>query len=231
MFLEDLSRTASGEGLLLRGAFHPRPDDAVPPLPDGRRPGTLVLLGNAGPAMWPRFAASAEYADGRSDPLDRWTRRVVGAWAEALGAGALFPFGGPPYHPFVAWAKRAEAVAESPIGILIHPDHGLWHAYRAALSLAERLPVPPPDRRPRPCEDCAGRPCLTTCPVGAFSSGRYEVTSCAGHLHGPAGHDCMDFACRARRACPVGRDYAYGPEQARFHMDAFLGRRDVGAAP
>ena len=37
---------------------------------------------------------------------------------------------------------RAEAVAPSPLGILIHPDYGLWHAYRGALAFAERLALP-----------------------------------------------------------------------------------------
>ena len=33
-----------------------------------------LLFGNAGPAMWEQFAASPEYGDGESDPMDRWTR-------------------------------------------------------------------------------------------------------------------------------------------------------------
>jgi hypothetical protein len=32
----------------------------------------------------------------------------------------------------------------------------------------------------------------------------------------------MEFACLARHACPVGRDYRYAPAQARFHMQSFL---------
>ena len=32
---------------------------------------------------------------------------------------------------------------------------------------------------------------------------------------------CMDLGCRARDACPVGRDYRYAPGQANFHMQAF----------
>src|SRR4030095_137820 len=48
------------------------------------------------------------------------------------------------------WAMRAEAVAPSPLGILIHPDYGLWHAYRGALAFAERLALPPRGARPLP---------------------------------------------------------------------------------
>jgi hypothetical protein len=35
----------------------------------------------------------------------------------------------------------------------------------------------------------------------------------------------MTGGCLARRACPVGTDYAYDPRQAAFHMTAFLAAR------
>jgi len=150
--------------------------------------------------------------------------------AAALGARALHPFGGPPYLPFVAWAKRAEPVRESPLGILIHPDYGLWHAYRGALAFKERLDLPPPDRRPHPCDSCVDKPCLSACPVAAFSPGGYEVDACAGHIAAAAGRDCLDLGCRARRACPIGRKWWYEADQAAFHMAAFLRARQMAAA-
>jgi hypothetical protein len=123
---------------------------------------------------------------------------------------------------------RAEAVAPSPLGILIHPDYGLWHAYRGALAFADRLALPPRVERPRPCDSCAGRPCLFACPVGAFSEQGYDVPACTGHISGPAGVPCMGGGCLARRACPVGPAYGYAAAQARFHMAAFLSARRNG---
>jgi hypothetical protein len=231
MEIATIERAAAAEGLTLRGAFHPGPADAVPDLADGRRARTLVLLGNAGPALWPAFAAAPESADGAPDPLNRWSARVIGALAEALDARPLFPFGGPPYRPFVAWAKRAERIAESPLGMLIHPEHGLWHAYRGALAFAEEIAPPAPDPRPRPCDGCAARPCLAACPVGAFTTAGYDVDACAAHVAAPAGADCLALGCRARHACPVGAARRYRPAQARFHMAAFLAARSAEAAP
>ncbi len=72
-----------------------------------------------------------------------------------------------------------------------------------------------------------GRPCLNACPVGAFSVSGYDVAACASHLETDAGADCMDLGCRARRACPVGAEHAYGPEQASFGMRAFLQARNA----
>lgn len=145
--------------------------------------------------------------------------------ARDFGARAILPFDGPPYVPFQRWAQRAEPVAPSPVGILIHPDYGLWHAYRGALAFPEALELPPADPRPRPCDTCSGRPCLTTCPVDAFTRAGYDVPACAGHLRGAAGADCVTGGCLARRACPVGGAWAYAPGQAEFHMRAFLRAR------
>ncbi len=226
-----LEAALAAQGLILRGGFHPEPADELPALPDGQAAASLILIGNAGPALWQHFAAAPEHGDGAGDPMNRWTARVVGALAEALGALALYPFGGPPYWPFIAWAKRCEPVAESPLGLLIHPDYGLWHAYRAALLLPRRLGLPARETRPLPCESCAQRPCLGACPVGAFTAPGYDVGACAGHLQAPEGADCMAIACRARRACPAGAAYVYEPAQAAFHMAAFLDNRIRGVSP
>jgi hypothetical protein len=212
-------------GLRWRGAFHPRRDDGVPSLPTGEPVGTLVLLGFTGSAGWPAFAAAPEAADGLPDPLDRWSRRVVGALAEAVGGLALFPFGGPPWLPFQRWAARAEPLFRSPLGLLIHPHFGLWHSYRGGVAVAERLDLVPDPPAAHPCDGCVGRPCLHTCPVGAFAASGYDVAACAEHLAAPAGADCMAFGCAARRACPVGAEYRYPAEAAGFFMRAFQAAR------
>ncbi len=188
---------------------------------DGREVGTLVLVGVVGRDCGDAFQAAAESREW-PDPLDRWSRRVVTELAAELGADALFPFGDPPFLPFIRWAQRAEAVHPSPIGPLIHPDYGLWHAYRGALAFAESIDLPPADERPRPCDTCAEKPCLATCPVGAFSQDGYDVPACIGHISGDRGGDCLGGGCLARRACPVGVAYQYAPAQMGFHMRAFL---------
>ena len=214
-------RGIEAAGLVPRGGFHPNGDDAVPPMSDGGAVGTLVLVGVVGGAGWDAFRGSDE-ARGSPDPLDRWSRRVITTLAADLGAEPLFPFGGPPFLPFLRWARRAEAVHPSPIGPLIHPDYGLWHAYRGALAFPEAVDLPPADTRPRPCDTCADRPCLSTCPVGAFVPDGYDVPACIDHIGGAGGGDCLDGGCLARRACPVGVAYRYAPEQMAFHMRAFL---------
>lgn len=212
-------------GLAWRGAFHPDPADGVPQIAAARPVRTLVMLGFVGAQQWGGFSASAEYADGDPDPLDRWSRRLIGALARRHGGIALDPAAGPPWWPFQRWAQRAEPVYASPLGILIHPEWGLWHAYRGALGLPSRLVLPERDERPSPCATCLRRPCLDACPVGAIAAAGYDAAACASHVAGAAGGDCRGEGCRARRSCPVGMRHRYGPDQAAFHMRAFLARR------
>ncbi len=218
MNLQRINAALRQAGLTPRGAFHPVPGDGVPDIAPEQPAKTLILAGNAGPDMWQAFSASRNTD---TDLLDDWSRDQLTPLAETFGARALFPFERP-HLPFQRWAMRAEPCNASPLGMFIHPDHGLWHGYRGALALPERLELPPMDNRPSPCESCPDRPCLQTCPVGAFGKDGYDVPACAQHLATRDGGDCMELGCRARRACPVGATSRYEPEQAAFHMRAFF---------
>jgi ferredoxin len=194
------------------GACVPRSEDALAPAVRA-----IVLVGNAGPAMFRRYLAERA---GEEETLDAWTRRAIEPLARALDARAVFPFDRP-YPPIQAWARRSGAAHASPLGLNIHPRFGLWHAYRAAL-LFERVPeLPAAASTPHPCEGCAGRPCLHACPVQAFTPQGYDTRACGEWIAREAGADCLQRGCRARHACPVGRAFAYEPEQAAFHMHAF----------
>ncbi|PSC05522.1 ferredoxin [Alsobacter soli] len=220
--LERLREAAAAEGLAYRGAFAPRPTDSVPDARPGQPTGTLALFGFAGRDGFSRFAQSPEFADGLPHPLDRWSRRVVEALAADAGGKALFPFGGPPYHPFQRWAARAEDVRPSPLGLFIHPVWGLWHSYRGAVALVERIKAPQPLRAAASsCDVCAAKPCLSACPVGAYSEAGFAVDRCAAHLGTPEGRACMEGGCLARRTCPVGAHHAHDPQHAAFTMRAF----------
>jgi hypothetical protein len=215
-------RAVEQRSLTAYGAFALDDDERKGELADVA---TIALVGLAERRGWAAFSASPEAQDSAADPLDRWSRRVVDALAAGLDARALYPFGGPPHQPFQRWARRAEPMHVSPLGLLIHPVVGLWRGYRGALAFAERLAIPQLRASASPCETCVARPCLSACPVGAFASDGYDVAACAAHLSRPAGRACMEGGCLARRACPVGAEHALGPSQAAFHMRAFLAAR------
>ncbi len=209
--LDGIAARVAGDGLAIRGAFHPEAADLAP---EGR--GTLVLLG-PGEGFWDIFTASREYRDGGGDPLDRWSRRVIGAHARALAGEALFPFGGPPWHPFIAWSRRGGQVWDSPVGLLVHEIAGLFVSFRGALALTPRLALPAPGSSP--CPACAA-PCRDACPVAAMTPRGYDVARCHTYLDSGPGRDCLARGCAVRRSCPVGAGLRL-PQQSAFHMAAF----------
>ncbi len=222
---DDLETGLAEMGLVVLGAFAPAPGDEVPSLPGSLRCRTLVLVGNAGPAMWRAYVAQG---GPEAAGLDSWCEAGLAPLAARLGAVAHFPWARP-HRPFQRWLRRAGGSFSSPIGIDIHPEYGLWWGLRGALSFRRDLAPPPAlAAGAGPCENCADQPCLAGCPVDAFGGNGYDVVSCAAHLAGPRGEDCMRFACRARSACPVGTAYRHEPEQAAFHMSAFLAARHAG---
>ena len=228
-----LSAALQAYGLHVRGGFCPDPSDGLQ-LADGRAAAVLWLVGNVGGSLWDAFAASPFAGDGHPNPLDRWSRQVGDALAREYGGLALYPFTGPPeqpsYHPFQQWAARSEPVHTSPLMLRIHPQYGLWHAYRFAmvfptLEPLDRDALRAPVQGESPCVSCADQPCLTACPVDAFDGQAFAVQRCSDHLHSAAGTHCMENGCQARNACPVATKLRYAPAQRAFHMAAFARAR------
>ena len=186
---------------------------------DGLQPGlrTAVLIAPDEPAFWPHVSASAEFLDGKPDPLDRWSRRVIGRLACRLRTKAAFPFGGPPYRPFIAWALRSGRAHPSPVTLLVHDGAGLFISFRGAILLPEVLAPTP---KSSPCATCAGQPCRSACPAAALTPSGYDVAACYAFLDTASGHACLNGGCQVRRACPVGQDRR-GSAQAAHHMRHF----------
>jgi epoxyqueuosine reductase QueG len=111
--------------------------------------------------------------------------------------------------------------------MLIHPVYGMWHAYRAALLLAEEIPLAPAAELDHPCHTCVAKPCLTACPAAALSEEGYDVASCRRQLVSASEPACLKHGCLARWACPIGVAYAQDDEQAAYHARVFAGQRAV----
>jgi hypothetical protein len=204
-------------GLELLGSFELAPGDHWFAERE-RQPHSIALVGNIGSLIWPHFDVARQ-----AEPeltLDHWTENIVDGIASCFGLDAVYPFKGPPYYPFIQWAEPTGQLFSSPIGLTIHPDYGLWIAFRAALLLDHPLG----DERQlanHPCESCEERPCLSTCPVGAFAADGYDFEVCLDHLATPL-NACRGGGCLARIACPVGMDRRYDKPHAAFHMSQLL---------
>lgn len=199
----------------LSKALHPHGLRRLGDCGDGAE--TITLIGPDEPRFWPIFRDSPEYKAGGSDPLDHWSRRILSGIAKSCGGEPVFPFGGPPFAPFFTWAKQSGRCWSSPLGFLVHDEAGLFVSFRGAIRWQT---TPRIGTGPQPCLTCAGQPCATACPVGAFDDG-YDVAACKAHVTSDAGRECRTGGCLARRACPVGQGDRL-PAQSAFHMEAFL---------
>lgn len=212
MMLADL---ANAHGLRIMGGFAVAEDD-----PDLAGHLAVFLLGPEDSRFWPLFAASPEFHDGAPDPVDRWSRRVLGELAEQTGGTAYFPFGGPPHFPFYSWALRSGRTHVSPIRFLVDNEAGLWASFRGAIAFDTPQTLPSP--LSSPCGTCASRPCLNACPVSALTETGYDVEACKTHIAAEDSASCRSFGCAARRACPLSDHAKRNPEQSALHMKAFL---------
>ncbi|MCO6185781.1 ferredoxin [Rhizobium sp. L1K21] len=218
--LASIEERLAPHGILLRGAVS-FDEGEGPPVGDGFAR-IVVLLGNVGGSVWQPFSAwrKSQPDGGGVHPLDNWSRAVIQPIADAFSAAAYYP-SDTPWWPFQQWAVKAEGLQASPLGLLIHPEYGLWHGYRGALGFAEPLRVSAAHVRDFPCEGCLEKPCLNSCPVDAVDPASFDVKACRSYLSSAAGQSgCMIKGCLARNACPVGEAYRYPTEQIVFHMRA-----------
>ena len=202
---------------------HPQIEDALRPHGlfvmgyDARR----VLIGTDA-QWWSVFVLSPEYQDGFSDPVDRWSKRILGALAGQIGARACFPSDWPPYAPVIAWALATGRCWQSPTGMMIHDRAGLMISIRGALEFDTPFPTDLP--KASPCVSCTEKPCVAACPVDALSDAHpYDVPACKTYLATPPGADCMTGGCLVRQVCPVSQAFARPDAQSAFHMKAFVG--------
>jgi len=219
--MNGLADALAEHGMIARGGFTFAKDEDAPPGPSGKPARSIVLAGHGGGTVWPHFSA---WLDSQSsppgDPLDAWSKEVLDSVATRVGARAVFPFERP-YWPFQQWAMRAEGLKPSPLGILMHPEFGPWHAYRGALLFDVEIPVRAAANPIHLCDLCGGKPCMNACPAKAVSGAAFDVSRCHGLLRSEGGEACRRDGCLARTACPHDR-YRYGPEQIAFHMAAHL---------
>ncbi|MBZ9658127.1 hypothetical protein LB523_03665 [Mesorhizobium sp. ESP-6-4] len=221
--VEEIAAALAANGLILRGGFSFGDDEVAPAGPSGAPAKSVLLVGQAGAAPWPHFQRWRErQARDIANPLDSWSREVIGAVAKEFGARAVSP-SDRPYLPFQQWAMRAEGLKPSPLGILMHPTYGLWHAYRAALLFEDEISLPEAHQPIHLCDACVEKPCLKCCPVGAYSVAGFAHEACLVHVRGTAGTPCRAGGCLDRNACPYGAEYRYPADAQAFHMAAFAG--------
>ena len=177
-------------------------------------PGTrnVLVVANAGRTLWPLFLASPE-SRLEHDPLDGYTRRV---FAEASGDDAGFALymdrRDEHYLPLVPLAQRAGLGTPGRVGVLLHPVYGPWMSLRGVVFTSECI-EPPAVESFDPCTGCPA-PCQSACHGRVIAKDGVDVDGCyRTRLTNP---ECA-LRCDARRACVVGPEHAFSPEQEAHH--------------
>ena len=207
--LGEIATNCISSGLDVLGAFHHNNNQ------------TLILLSPA-KSFWGTFKVSHEYQDNLLNPIDGWSTRVISELAIQISASPKFPFGGPPYYPFLEWAKRSNRAWISPLGMLVHDTMGMMISYHGALIL-DYLITLPHTKSLNPCNTCTNKPCINACPAHAISGIEYNTSKCHNFLGTSDGKVCMTGACQVRTSCPVSVIVQRDPEHNLLHMRAFKG--------
>jgi hypothetical protein len=181
----------------------------------------VLVLGNTR-RMWPLFMrAFRERLRSEEHPVDAYARHeLTRAVAEVAGglniAGDLrFTFEQAPRAVAVQRLAILTGVAEqSPVGLLVHPEHGPWFSFRAAAIFSTEGPEA--QRAPITCSACDTKPCLAA---------REKVDLATGGVYTRESFDAhWRLWLGMREACPVGTPARFGEQQIRYH---YLKRREV----
>lgn len=193
-------------------ALRPRLPEAVPEAAGCSSFRQLILVGHAGRRLWTQVMARGATS---ADPIDDFTVATVRRWMASVYPGGRYVIVYPGEHPvgLQALGQLAGWHHPSPFMVGINARFGSWFAYRAVVLADSRFPVTPPSGDVSPCQDCATRVCVASCPVGALAGARFDLAACAAHRL-RADSSCA-AGCLARERCPVGAEHRYEPAQIR----------------
>lgn len=189
--------------------------------------GHLCLIGSGGPLMWTNIKAPHNH---ESNPVDTYVETCVNDFAKSVfGETApviLYPRSDLIF-PLQQLGRLMGLAKKTPLGIDLHQQFGLWFAYRSLLWSIEDLPLVQPTQWASPCDTCADKPCISSCPAQAVTAEGFKGKNCAQHRM-ISGSSCAD-KCFSRLACPYQANQRYTDEQLRYHMSQpdvleFLGR-------
>ena len=190
---------------------------------------SVALIGNSGRRLWnclPDVTGQEHLVD---DYSCREVSRVLTKYLGETGWAILYPDrSGNTVPPLQYLGGRAGWHHPSPLGSGIHPQHGLWFAYRAVVVFAFELPesrlsvLHTADTNngnasgASPCVSCIDQPCIRSCPASALGIDRApDLNACAG-FRSAEQSPCAE-RCLARESCPVGVQSRYVDEQINYH--------------
>ncbi len=178
----------------------------------------LVLLGHSGRQLWNALKDEGKCLFASKAPIDRFSRQIVEQAVRSYWNDSSFEllYPGDNLVPLQQLGKMAGWHHDSPMGVGINEDHGLWFAYRALFLIDAALPLNRQSPGASPCENCLESNCITACPAAALSrSESIDVGRCT-QFRLEKSSPCRD-RCLSRERCPVAPQRRYDREQIGYH--------------
>lgn len=184
--------------------------------------GSLLLIGNAGDALWDALPQAYRQLE---NPIDDYTRDTVQQILEqhhgTVSWRLLFPSVDGAGPNLQSLGTVAGWHHPSPLGNGIHHRYGLWFAYRAVIWIDQALPATPVARAESPCVSCTGQPCLRACPAQALAVGKPpDLLACSAWR--TALQSSCASTCLARISCPVAPQWRYSDDQIEYYYATSL---------
>ena len=184
----------------------------------------LLLIANGGPRYWHYNSECTDFES--ANPIDECAVSTVLSVLDRLDADAeatvLYP--APTFRlSLLQLGRMAGWQQRSPLGLGLHPQYGLWFAYRVVLLIdgdcfkqAPDEPVMTADTTASTCLNCESRACIQRCPAAALSLHALpDMQRCSSHRL--ATDSSCETRCLAREACPVATEYQYPEQQIAYH--------------
>lgn len=190
---------------------------------------SAIVFANGGTDGWNHFVADIrafpEHLSAHQHPLDDFVGRCIQQvdpnppssrrWIQCADTAELFV-------DFQQLGREAGLGQSSPVGLLVHPEYGLWVSLRMVLLTTELLEST--NLRPHPCASCLEKPCIKACPSGAVTPQGWSVQTCAS-FHQTS--TLCKGVCHSRLVCPVGSQHRHSQLQHLYHNARTEGRKQL----
>lgn len=182
------SLSDSGLNIFLSTKVSSLPEDLFPFSSDQKKK-TLCLIGNGGKSLWEKLPHPLDVS---THPIDLYTKNQMHEFANILKDDIEILYPNNSYTlPLQKIGRALNLCTQSPIGLDINSEFGLWFAFRGVFLTSKDFHNTTLENTPSPCESCLKKPCLIT----------------------------SDIA-KGRLYCPVKTEHQYHPAQIDFHQSA-----------
>lgn len=172
----------------------------------------LILIGHAGKTLWESVSAAGITSD---DPVDDFSMHTVRHWFAQCHPHNRYEIIYPGTH--AVGLQRLGLLAgwhhASPFMVGIDATWGTWYAYRALVVADTHFEPTTPVRSEHPCQSCAGKICIASCPANAMDGAQFDLAKCVAYRKQEDSR-CRT-TCLSRISCPVGSEHRYGEAQIR----------------